>query len=47
MELCLQAITAGRMTQRQAREDFNIPRHTLVYKLKSVHLSSPLTFIAI
>jgi hypothetical protein len=41
LELFLQAIKSGQMTQRRANELFNIPRRTLVYKLKKVHLGLP------
>jgi hypothetical protein len=41
LELCLAAIRSGTMTQRKASEEFKIPRRTIAYKLKNLHMNPP------
>lgn len=41
LELSLQALKSGQITQKQASEHFNIPCRILVQKLKEVHLGLP------
>lgn len=41
LQLCLAAIKSGQMSQRKASIQFNIPRRTLVYKIKNAHMNRP------
>jgi DDE superfamily endonuclease/helix-turn-helix, Psq domain len=41
LEECLQSIRNGTLTQRKAALHYNIPRRTINYKLKGIHLKLP------
>lgn len=41
LERCLASIRNGQMTQRKAEAEFNIPRRTIINKLKEHHINKP------
>lgn len=41
LQKCLEAIRKGEISQRSAAEKFNIPRRTIQYKLKGMHMLKP------
>jgi hypothetical protein len=41
LEECLEAIKSGTLSHRKAAEHFNIPRRTILNKLKGHHMKKP------